>query len=146
VRSFLSAAAAPSSGPRDPEVSAGFGLATTTFVVISSMIGVGVPTTSGYTIAAVGSNQVMLGLWLFGGIVALCGALTIAELAAATPASGGEFIYLYEAYGPAVAFLSGWVSFLIGFAAPIAAAAFASASYLLAPLGLRGTTASPCLG
>jgi APA family basic amino acid/polyamine antiporter len=106
------------------------------FVVISSMVGVGVLTTSGYTVAATGSNQLMLGLWLVGGIVALCGALTIAELAAALPASGGEYIYLYEAYGPAVAFLSGWVSFMIGFAAPIAASAFSAASYLLAPLHL----------
>ncbi len=55
------------------------------------------------------------------------------------PESGGDYIYLYEAYGPPVAFLSGWVSFLIGFAAPIAASAFASASYLLAPLGLHGS-------
>jgi APA family basic amino acid/polyamine antiporter len=105
------------------------------------MVGVGVLTTSGYTVVAVGSNQLMVGLWLVGGLIALCGALTIAELSAALPASGGEYIYLYEAYGPAVAFLSGWVSFMIGFAAPIAAAAFAASSYLLAPLGLRPATA-----
>ena len=60
--------------------------------------------------------------------------LCVAELAAALPSSGGDYIYLYEAYGPLAAFLTGWVSFLIGFAAPIAASAFASASYLLAPL------------
>jgi APA family basic amino acid/polyamine antiporter len=118
-----------------------YGLALATFVVISSMVGVGVLTTSGYTVAAVGSNQLMLWLWLLGGVVALCGALTVAELAAALPESGGDYIYLQEAYGPGVAFLSGWVSFLIGFAAPIAAAAFAAASYLLAPLGLAGATA-----
>jgi APA family basic amino acid/polyamine antiporter len=124
-----------------PPKSHEYGLAMATFVVISSMIGVGVLTTSGYTVAAVGSNQLMLWLWLLGGIVALCGALTVAELAAALPASGGDYVYLHEAYGPAVAFLSGWVSFLIGFAAPIAAAAFGAASYLLAPFGLQGTTA-----
>ncbi len=117
-----------------------YGLALATFVVISSMVGVGVLTTSGYTVAAVGSNQLMLGLWLLGGIVALCGAMTVSELAAAMPASGGDYVYLLEAYGPAVAFLSGWVSFLIGFAAPIAAAAFAAASYLLAPLDLDAAT------
>ena len=65
----------------------------------------------------------------------------MAELAAALPSSGGDYIYFYEAYGSLAAFLSGWVSFLIGFAAPIAASAFASASYLLAPLGLPPTTA-----
>src|SRR5271157_302029 len=122
-------------------ISGQFGLVMAIFVVISSMVGVGVLTTSGYTIAAVGSSQVTLGLWLVGGIVAVCGALTVAELSASLPASGGEYIYLYEAYGPLVAFLSGWVSFLIGFAAPIAASAYAAASYLLAPLDLHGPMA-----
>jgi APA family basic amino acid/polyamine antiporter len=122
-------------------ISGEFGLLMATFVVISSMVGVGVLTTTGYTVAAVGSNQVMLGLWLVGGVVALCGALTVAELSAALPASGGDYIYLYEAYGPLAAFLSGWSSFLSGFAAPIAASAFAAASYLLAPLALQGPMA-----
>src|SRR5512135_1635869 len=130
----LGIAEAASDKLQDPPKSPEYGLALATFVVISSMVGVGVLTTSGYTVAAVGSNQLMLGLWLLGGV------LTVAELAAALPASGGDYVYLHEAYGPAVAFLSGWVSFLIGFAAPIAASAFAAASYLLAPLGLHGAT------
>jgi APA family basic amino acid/polyamine antiporter len=120
----------------------GFGLATAVFVVVSSMVGVGVLTTSGFTVAAVGSNQLMLLLWLFGGVVALCGALTIAELSASIPRSGGDYVFLLESYGPLAAFLSGWVSFLVGFAAPMAASAFASAAYLLAPLDLHGTTSS----
>jgi len=137
----LDTAEATSGELEDPPMSSGFGLAMATFVVISSMAGVGVLTTSGYTVAAVGSNQLMLGLWLVGGVVAICGALTVAELSAALPASGGDYVYLYEAYGPPVAFLSGWVSFMIGFAAPIAASAFVAASYLLAPLGLQGASA-----
>ncbi len=120
---------------------AGFGLATTTFVVISSMVGAGVLTTSGFTVKAVGSNELMLALWVVGGVVALCGALSLAEVSAALPASGGDYVFLYEAFGPLAAFLSGWVSFLIGFAAPIAATSFASAKYLLAPLGLEEPTA-----
>jgi len=124
-----------------PLASMRYGLPMGIFVVVSSMIGVGVLTTSGFTVASVGSNPLMLFLWVVGGIIALCGALCVAELAAALPSSGGDYIYLYEAYGPLAAFLTGWVSFLIGFAAPIAAAAFASASYLLAPLGLEPATA-----
>jgi basic amino acid/polyamine antiporter, APA family len=124
-------------GPAIQSMPTGFGLATPTFVVVSSMVGVGVLTTSGYTVAAVGSNQLMLALWVLGGVVAVCGALTLAELAAAIPTAGGDYVYLYMAYGPLAAFLSGWVSLLIGFAAPIALSAFASASYLLAPLGLE---------
>jgi basic amino acid/polyamine antiporter, APA family len=75
----------------------------------------------------------MLILWVIGGITAVCGALTLAELSAAIPMTGGDYVYLYEAYGPLPAFLSGWVSILIGFACPSAVAAFGSAKYLLKP-------------
>ncbi|WP_250846968.1 APC family permease [Aquisphaera insulae] len=113
-----------------------FGLPMATFVVIASMVGVGVLTTSGYTMAGVGSNQYMLLLWVVGGIIALCGALTLAELSAALPHTGGDFVYLLHAYGPLVAFLSGWVSFVCGFSGPCAAAALASAKYVLAPFAI----------
>jgi APA family basic amino acid/polyamine antiporter len=125
-------------GEAGADLAKSLGPATATFVVISSMIGTGVLTTSGFTVCFVGSNQLMLLLWLLGGVVAMCGALSVAELAAAMPRSGGDYVYLYEAYGPLAAFLSGWVSFLIGFGGPIAVSASASASYLLAPAGLGG--------
>ncbi len=115
---------------------AGFGLATATFVVISSMVGVGALTTSGLIVASVGSNALMLAMWVVGGAIAVCGALSLAELAAMLPRSGGEYVFLNEAYGPRLAFLAGWSSLLIGFAAPIAAASSASADYLLAPIAL----------
>ena len=126
---------APMDGPR-------FGLATATFVVISSMIGTGVLTTSGFTVYFVGSNQLMLALWVVGGVLALCGALTLCELSAALPRSGGDYVFLFEAYGPLAAFLSGWVSFLIGFGGPIAASASAAAKYLL-PCGSAMPRRSP---
>jgi basic amino acid/polyamine antiporter, APA family len=115
-----------------------FGLATAVFVVVAGMVGSGVLTTSGYTVFFVGSNQWMLLLWILGGITAVCGALTLAELSAALPRTGGDYVYLYEAYGPLPAFLSGWVSFLIGFSGPSASAAFGFAKYVLAPLELPG--------
>ncbi len=115
------------------EMPAEFGLAMAIFVVVASMVGTGILTTSGYTVATVGSNQWMLILWVVGGLTAVCGALTLAELSAALPRTGGDYVYLYESYGPLPAFLSGWVSFLIGFAAPGAASGFASAKYLLTP-------------
>jgi basic amino acid/polyamine antiporter, APA family len=135
------ARAAPPEGPR-------FGLATATFVVVSSMIGTGVLTTSGFTVYFVGSNQLMFALWVIGGVLALCGALTLCELSAALPRSGGDYVFLSEAYGPLAAFLSGWVSFLIGFGGPIAASATAAAKYLLAPLRLgdaRAAIAQPAV-
>ena len=97
-----------SSEAGEPLASRGFGLPTGVFVVVSSMIGVGVLTTSGFTVTSVGSNQLALWLWVVGGILAVCGALCVAELAAALPSSGGDYIYLYEAYGSLAAFLSGW--------------------------------------
>jgi APA family basic amino acid/polyamine antiporter len=118
-----------------------FGLGMATFVVIASMVGVGVLTTSGYTMALVGSNQYMLYLWMIGGILAVCGALTLAELSAALPRTGGDYVYLYHAYGPLAAFLSGWVAFLIGFSGPCAASAFGFAKYLLAPWPLDAVSA-----
>ena len=59
---------------------AGFGLATATYVVVASMVGVGVLTTSGYTVASVGSNQLMLALWVVGGVAALRIAQTVHPL------------------------------------------------------------------
>ncbi len=118
-------------GPSAPRRA--FGLATASYVVIGSMVGTGVLTTSGYTTFYTGSNQLMLALWVVGGLVAICGALSLAELAAAMPKTGGDYVFLLEAYGPIPAFLTGWVSFLIGFGGPIALSASASAQYLLSP-------------
>jgi APA family basic amino acid/polyamine antiporter len=125
-----------SSSERSGSAVPSFGLATAVFVIVASMVGVGVLTTSGFTVYFVGSNQLMLCLWVLGGVIAICGALTQAELSASLPRTGGDYVFLLEAYGPLAAFLSGWVSFLIGFAGPLAAMANASATYLLAPLGL----------
>lgn len=111
-----------------------FGLPTTTYVVIASMVGTGILTTSGYIVAGTGSGTVMLGLWMVGGLLALCGALSVAELAAAMPRAGGEYVYMREAYGPVAGFLYGWVSFIIGFSAPTAITAYAAARYMLGPL------------
>ena len=121
--------------PTNPESTRRFGGTTAAFVVISSMVGTGVLTTSGFSMYYLGSNQLMLILWVVGGILAVCGALTLCELTAMLPRSGGDYVYLHESYGPVVAFLSGWVSFLVGFGGPIAATSSAAANYLLVPFG-----------
>lgn len=120
------------------EMPADFGFGTATFIVIAGMVGTGILTTSGFTVLDVGSNQWTLLLWVIGGLTAICGALTVAELSAAIPKTGGDYVYLYDAFGPLPAFLSGWVSFLIGFAVPSAASAFAFAKYVLGPLRITG--------
>jgi APA family basic amino acid/polyamine antiporter len=70
-------------------------------------------------------------LWVIGGIVALAGALCYAELGAAFPQAGGDYVYLREAYGPLAGFLSGWASLTIGFGAAIAASSASFAAYFL---------------
>lgn len=116
----------------------GFGSSTSTYVVIASMVGTGILVSPGYMMASLGNYPVIFGLWTLGGLLALCGALCVAELATALPHAGGEYVYLREAYGPMPAFLSGWTSFFIGFSAPLAVTGYIAASYLLTPFGLGG--------
>jgi APA family basic amino acid/polyamine antiporter len=118
------------------------GLGTATVVVIANMIGTGIFTTTGIMLMqGVGANWV-LACWLLGGLVALAGALCYAELAVAMPRAGGEYVYLREIYGPLPAFLTGWTSFFVGFAAPGAAAAVGAAKYLAAAGILPDDTAA----
>jgi len=72
----------------------------------------------------------MLALWLVGGLVALCGALSYGELGAAFPHAGGEYAFLSRLYHPLLGFLAGWVSFFVGFSAPIAASAIGFSEYV----------------
>ena len=118
------------------ELQRGFGLSTSTYVVIASMIGTGILVSPGYMMASLRNYPVIFGLWALGGLLAFCGALCVAELAAALPRAGGEYVYLREAYGPMPAFLSGWTSFFVGFSAPLAVTGYVAASYLLTPFQL----------
>jgi amino acid transporter len=86
-----------------------------------------VPATVAAQLAAPGP---MLVCWVLGGIVALCGTLTVAELAGALPRSGGIFVYLLEAYGPLPAFLFGWTELVVIRAAALGAIATIFAEYL----------------
>ncbi len=94
------------------------------------MIGTGVFTSLGFQVAGTPSVFPLLLLWVVGGVIALCGALSYGELAAALPRSGGEYHYLSVIYHPAVGFLSGWASATVGFAAPTALAAVALGEYV----------------
>ena len=69
-------------------------------------------------------------MWGVGAVCALAGAFCYSELGVNFPSSGGEYVYLTQAYGPTWGFMTGWVSFFAGFSAPIAAAALAFSDYL----------------
>ena len=100
-----------------------------TAVVIANMIGTGVFTSLGFQLLDIRSGFVLLLLWALGGLIALCGAMTYAELGAAMPRSGGEYNFLSRIFHPVAGFVSGWVSATIGFAAPTALAAITFAAY-----------------
>jgi APA family basic amino acid/polyamine antiporter len=99
-------------------------------IVVANMIGAGVFTGAGFQAADLHDPWVMLSTWVVGGVLALCGASAYAELGSLMPHAGGEYVYLREAYHPAVGFMSGWVSMTAGFSAPVAAAALAFSAYL----------------
>ncbi|MFZ0962567.1 MAG: amino acid permease [Terriglobia bacterium] len=100
-----------------------------TAIVIANMIGTGIFTTTGFLAGDLGRPSLVLGIWVVGAIVAVAGCLCYAEMGVNLPESGGEYIFLREAWGPLWGFLSGWISFFAGFAAPIAAAALAFSEY-----------------
>ncbi len=105
---------------------------TATMLVVASMVGTGIFTTTGFLLADIGSNTAVLACWALGGVLALTGALAYGELAAAIPENGGEFLLLSRIYHPSIGFVAGWISLIVGFSAPIAAAALAFSRYMAA--------------
>jgi APA family basic amino acid/polyamine antiporter len=100
-------------------------------LLVSNVIGGGIFTTSGFMARDLGDPWLILALWAVGAFLALAGALSYGELAAAFPQVGGDYIYLREAYGPLLGFLSGWASFTVGFGAALAASSVSFAAYVL---------------
>ncbi|MEA1997571.1 MAG: APC family permease, partial [Gemmatimonadota bacterium] len=99
-------------------------------LVVSNMVGAGIFTTSGFLLENLHSPLLMLGVWALGGALAMAGAASYAELGASLPNVGGDYIFLRKAYGPMFAFLTGWMSFFVGFGAPIALTALGFVEYL----------------
>ena len=112
------------------------GRVSATALVVANMVGTGIFTTSGFIIGEVGQPSLLLLCWLAGGVFALCGALCYGELGARFPRAGGEYVFLRESFGPGIGFLSGWVSLIVGFSAPIAAASIAFAAYFRDAVGM----------
>src|SRR5262245_55914227 len=122
--------AAPVSAERARGGAPAVTLATAIALAVANMIGIGVFTSLGFQVKDLPSGFVLIMLWVVGGIIALCGGLSYAELAAAFPCSGGEYNLLSRIYHRAVGFLAGWLSATVGFSAPTALAAMAFSGYL----------------
>nr|MDP9113699.1 amino acid permease [Acidobacteriota bacterium] len=103
------------------------GLAAAVSMVIGTVIGSGIFLVTSQMMRAVGSPMRVLAVWVFGGVLTLFGALSYAELSAAMPQSGADYVYLKAAYGPLWGFIYGWTVTWV--AKPGTIAALASATY-----------------
>ncbi len=127
------------------------GLLDATMIVVGSMIGSGIFITSAESARLSGAPGWLLLAWTMAGVLTITGALCCAELATMFPKAGGVYVFLREAYGPAIGFLFGWSLFLVVQTGTIAAVAIAFAKflgvftsaiatdhYLLGPIALGG--------
>jgi len=105
------------------------GVRTATALVVGEVIAVGIFLTPAGMAKSLGSPMWLLVVWLVMGGMALCGSLCYGELAAKYPEAGGGYVYLREAYGPAIAFMYGWMAFLVMDPGLTAALAVGLASY-----------------
>jgi amino acid transporter len=112
-------------------------LVSATTIVAASMIGVGVYTTSGYTLAALGSPDRVIAAWIVGGFIAICGALGYGSLASRFTESGGEYMFLSRTLHPVAGLMAGWVSLFAGFTGAIAISAIGLEKYLSPMLPLH---------
>ena len=112
-----------------PGLARKLGLFDSTMVMVGIVIGSGIFLTSGIMAKSIPSSGLILLAWFVGGLLTLAGALTYAELGAAMPEAGGQYVYLREAYGPMAGFLFGWILFLVYMTGGIAGLALAFAEY-----------------
>ena len=101
-------------------------------IIVADIIGTGIFTTSGLLMNNIQDPSIMLLLWGVGGLIALTGAFCYAELSTAMPYAGGEYLFISRLIHPSLGFLSGWISFIVGFSAPVAATSIGIGEYLTA--------------
>src|SRR6266581_5520297 len=105
------------------------GLFDATMIVMGGIVGAGIFANPSVVAHRVHTPFLILGVWVLGGCIAMCGAFIWAELATRLPAAGGQYVYLREAYHPAVAFMYGWGLLLVTQTSGMAAVAVIFASY-----------------
>lgn len=107
-------------------------------IVVANMVGTGVFGSLGFQVADLPSGFPVMLLWILGGVISFCGAVSYAELTSMMPRSGGEYHLLREAWHPVAGFLAGWISATVGFAAPVALNAVLLGEYLSAIFSVKG--------
>src|SRR5712692_9762267 len=118
------------STPAAVELRRDLGLWSAVAIVVGTVIGSGIFLVPRTMIQRVGSPEMVFVVWVVGGLLSLAGALSYAELAAAMPEAGGEYVYLREAYGPVWGFLYGWTQMWVAKSGSIATLATGFFLYL----------------
>ncbi|HUP22537.1 MAG TPA: amino acid permease [Thermoanaerobaculia bacterium] len=124
-----SAAATAGASTGEPELARRLGTWDAVLITVGSVIGTGIFLTTSDIARELPSATLILGVWVLGGVLTLCGALTYGELGAMFPRAGGIYHFLKEAYGTPVGFLYGWAAFLVIMSGGIAALAVAFGEY-----------------
>ena len=119
-----------SNSPEPPKLARVLTLLDATMINAGGIIGSGIFMVPATIALLTGSTSLILAVWVFGGLISLFGALSIAELGAAMPRAGGQFVYLNEAYGPVWGYLYGWSCVAVINTASIAAVGVAFSEYL----------------
>ena len=114
----------------DPGLVRGLGFLDATALIVGSVMGSGIFFAPSYMARMIATPGLLLGLWVLGGFLTLAGALAYAEMAAALPRSGGQYVFLSEAFGPLFGFLYGWTFLLAINTGIVAAVAVAFAKTL----------------
>jgi APA family basic amino acid/polyamine antiporter len=147
-----------SPAPQATSLAREIGLFDATMLVMGGIVGSGIFMNPYVVAGQVKTPALILGAWVFGGLVALAGAFVYAELASLRPTVGGQYAYLREAFSPRIAFLYGWVLLLVTQSGGMAAVAVTFARYLgellalrvpeavVAVLALAALTAVNCVG
>lgn len=117
------------SGEKSKGLTRQLSLFDSTMIMVGIVLGSGIFLTTGYIASSIPSASLIMLAWIFGGLLTLAGALTYAELGASMPETGGQYVYLREAYHPIVSFVFGWIMFFIYMTGTIAAMAVAFAEY-----------------
>ena len=134
-----------SNSPEPPKLARVLTLLDATMINAGGIIGSGIFMVPATIALLTGSTSLILAVWVFGGLISLFGALSVAELGAAMPRAGGQFVYLNEAYGPVWGYLYGWSCVAVINTASIAAVGVAFSEYLsfffpLSTMGIKSVT------
>ena len=116
-----------------------------TLIIIAAMMGTGIFTLTGFVIKYLPDPSLMISAWIMVGFISLCGALSYAEIASVFHENGGEYLFLSKLVHPSLGFMSAWVSFIVGFSAPCAAAATAFGAYTATITGFNSNIPSALL-